>query len=151
KRILPEFDPGDGLFGQRYKSFNEILNRLAHQLQIDLWTLDLLWWKVLDENQRNQSLDEIAPQVADRAAALVFQLEEHLHEFLLKNWEQLDGLHDWALHVEEGEIVGSKYVCEVGQIDVLAKHKTEPRWLVLELKRSQTGDTTLGQLLRYMG
>jgi RecB family endonuclease NucS len=33
----------------------------------------------------------------------------------------------------------------------LAKHKTEPRWLVIELKRSQGSDDTLGQIQCYMG
>jgi len=40
---------------------------------------------------------------------------------------------------------------EIGKIDLLAKHKTQPRWLVIELKREQTSDDTVGQVLRYMG
>ena len=39
----------------------------------------------------------------------------------------------------------------MGRIDLLAKHLEEPRWLVIELKRHQTSDQTVGQLLRYMG
>ena len=34
---------------------------------------------------------------------------------------------------------------------MLAKHKTKPRWLVVELKRNQTSEQTVGQLLRYIG
>ena len=40
---------------------------------------------------------------------------------------------------------------EIGELDFLAKHKTDPKWLVIELKRNQTSDETVGQILRYMG
>ena len=36
-------------------------------------------------------------------------------------------------------------------IDLLARHKKEPKWLVVELKRGQSSDQTVGQVLRYMG
>ncbi len=39
----------------------------------------------------------------------------------------------------------------MGKIDLLAKHLREPRWLVIELKREQSADQTVGQVLRYMG
>ena len=34
---------------------------------------------------------------------------------------------------------------------ILAKNKSKKKWLVVELKRSQTDDTTVGQVLRYIG
>lgn len=40
---------------------------------------------------------------------------------------------------------------EVGEMDLLAKHKTEPRWLVIELKVGRSCDDAVGQILRYMG
>ena len=53
---------------------------------------------------------------------------------------------------EDGEVIGSKYnTPDVGEIGLLARHKKDNRWLVIELKRNQTSDTTVGQLLRYMG
>ena len=36
-------------------------------------------------------------------------------------------------------------------MDLLARHKREPRLLVVELKKDQAPDATVGQLLRYMG
>ncbi len=39
----------------------------------------------------------------------------------------------------------------MGRIDLLAKHRSEPRWLVIELKRDRTSDRTVGQILRYIG
>ena len=40
---------------------------------------------------------------------------------------------------------------EVGLIDLLARHQSQKRWIVIELKRNQTSDATVGQVLRYMG
>lgn len=39
----------------------------------------------------------------------------------------------------------------MGEIDILAKHKSEPRYLVIELKRNKTSDRVVGQILRYIG
>ena len=44
-----------------------------------------------------------------------------------------------------------EFPTDIGRIDLLAKHRTDGRWLVVELKRSQTSDDTVGQILRYMG
>ena len=68
------------------------------------------------------------------------------------NWAQLELAPDWMLYQEPGdEEAGYEYPCDVGRIDLLAKHRSKPSWLVIELKRNQTGDQTVGQLLRYMG
>ena len=56
------------------------------------------------------------------------------------------------LFEEDGEQVGYEYnTNEIGRIDLLAKHRNEPKWLVIELKRNQSSDETVGQVLRYMG
>jgi len=81
-----------------------------------------------------------------------FGLERHLHEFLRDNWNHVELGRDWVLYQEPGdEEAGYEYPCDVGRIDLLAKHRNEPRWLVVELKRNQTSDQTVGQLLRYIG
>ncbi|MCH7472031.1 DUF1016 family protein, partial [bacterium] len=38
-----------------------------------------------------------------------------------------------------------------GRIDLLAKHRKRPQWLVIELKGRQGDERTVGQVLRYMG
>jgi RecB family endonuclease NucS len=79
-----------------------------------------------------------------------FGLERHLHEFLRDNWDHIS--NDWAIYSEPGDDeAGYEYPCNVGRIDLLARHKREGRWLVIELKREQSTDQTVGQLLRYMG
>ena len=58
---------------------------------------------------------------------------------------------DWALLATDREIVDSHYSAgEAEEIALLAKHRSENRWLVVELKRNQTSDATVGQILLYM-
>ena len=152
--ILPKFEQGESL-GNQYVKVNQVLLQLRDALATDLWTLDLLWW-FLDEQkppeirtvERTQSA---APDVLiERAPGFV--LERHLHEFLRDNWGHLELGREWGIYREPGEEeAGYEYACVVGRIDLLARHKTEPRWLVVELKRNQTSDQTVGQLLRYIG
>ena len=40
---------------------------------------------------------------------------------------------------------------EIGQIDILARDKKTKCFVVIELKKNQTSDDTIGQLTRYMG
>ncbi len=144
-------------FGQRYEAVNHVLLETASKLDIDLWTLDMLWWQVKipgksDEllEATSQDIDKI--DVVQGVSEGVFGLERHLHDFLVDNWEYTELGKEWNLLEEDGEIVGSHYnTLEVGEIDLLAKHSKEKLWLVIELKRNQSSDDTVGQILRYMG
>ncbi len=153
-RIWPEFERGES-FGRRYVKVNQILLHLRDSLQIDLWTLDaLLWYMEQGEPEREENDEDEVPLCVDAAAdnGQRFGLERHLQEFLRDNWRQTELGQEWAIYGEQGdEEAGYEYPCSIGRIDLLAKHKSEPRWLVLELKRNQTSDETVGQLLRYIG
>jgi restriction system protein len=93
--------------------------------------------------------------LADTEPALptqAFGLERHLQEFLRDNWDSTLLGNEWRIYEEDGDADGGvEYVCEAGRIGILARYPTRPEWLVVELKRNQTGDTTLGQAQRYMG
>jgi len=147
--------PRGASFGERYERMNAVVLDVASELGVDLWTLDLLWWRVVQEDDRASAEVEgeertEAEEQAGRAAA--FGLEKHLHDFLVDNWDQTVLGRDWMLLEEDGETVGSHYQTgEVGEIDILAKHRSQDRWLVVELKRNQSSDETVGQVLRYMG
>ena len=152
--IWPKFDRGES-FGSRYVKVNQILLQLRDALQIDLWTLDALWWHLDQKEAGNPSLSEATEMTSGGLAAETdqrFGLERHLHDFLRDNWDRLELGREWALYQEPGdEEAGYEYPCDVGRIDLLAKHKKAPCWLVVELKRNQTSDQTVGQLLRYIG
>lgn len=72
--------------------------------------------------------------------------EDDLQKYLEKNWQKTKLGRDWTLYGS-----GKFDTHKVGIMDLLAHHKSEPRWLVVELKRDQSSDKTVGQLLRYMG
>jgi hypothetical protein len=149
-QLWPDFQRGLSI-GDQYVQINDLFLRLASELGADLWTLDALWWRV-NKPEIEEDLEtiegEIIPSVANK-----FGLERHLHDFLHDNWEQTELNQEWDLMEEGGDTKGYGYerLTDIGKIDLLAKHKTEPRWLVIELKRGQTSDDTVGQVARYMG
>jgi Endonuclease NucS C-terminal domain len=160
--IWPDLQRG-APFADRYERMNSVLKDLAQEIGVDLWTLDALWWRVEEALERSKSPsvgaraeDEERTEIGSGLGSLPedrqrFGLERHLHEFLHENWQQMSLGTEWKLYEEDGEEVGFEYRCDVGRIDLLAKHKTESRWLVIELKRGQSSDQTVGQLTRYMG
>jgi len=160
-RVWPEFQRGTS-FADRYEAVNRVLIDLSQELGIDLWTLDGLWWLALKESPRFDGVEEGASQERSqteepaeaprRDGEGTFALERQLHEFLVDNWSRTSLADEWALLEEDGEVVGSHYFTrEVGEIDLLARHREDDRWLVIELKRNQSSDNTVGQALRYMG
>ncbi len=152
--IWPKFDRGEP-FGSRYVKVNQILLYIRERLHLDLWALDALWWCLDQKESGDQSLPEATKtMLSDEVVAdqQQFGLERHLHEFLRDNWDLMELGRDWALYQEPGDDeAGYEYPCDVGRIDLLAKHRKEAHWLVIELKRDKTSDKTVGQLLRYIG
>jgi restriction system protein len=80
-----------------------------------------------------------------------FVFEEHLEEFLIKNWSQTELSQRYELFEEFGEMSGQQYPTDTGPIDILAISKDKKELLVIELKRGRASDKVVGQILRYMG
>jgi hypothetical protein len=151
--LMPDW-PRGASFGVRYAAINAVLNELARELEVDLWTLDTIWWYLSDDQEEIDAQDETS-LIADVRTAQVaarFAIERHLHDYLFDNWTQLELSADWELFVRDGEPdAGYEFPTPVGRIDLLAKHKREARWLVIELKRDKSSDAVVGQILRYIG
>ena len=132
--LFPDFERGTP-FGAKYDRINAVLNDLATALEIDLWTLDALWWQAAKTgNDSLPSPEEIPRSSFAPGDGQQFHLEEHLHVFLRDNWDNTDLGKDWAIYSEPGEPdAGYKYQCGVGEMDFLARHRTEKKWLVVEL------------------
>lgn len=141
-KIWPNFEHGESN-GSKYVKINEVLKELSKELNIDLWALDSLWWAVKSD----------APfEINEFCSSLGFRLERQLQEFIADNWERISLNQEWSIYSEkDDDDVGVEYPCDVGFIDILAKHKNNNDWLVIELKRNQTNDDAVGQVLRYMG
>lgn len=80
-----------------------------------------------------------------------FLLEKHLEDFLIQNWTHSELGKKYDLIIEDGELVSQQYRTDIGPIDILAKDKATNCYVVIELKKNQTSDDTIGQLARYMG
>ncbi len=81
--------------------------------------------------------------------ALSFALEEHLEEFLMKNWSNTELGKDYDIYEEDGE-KAQQYQTDTGPLDILAISKDKKRLLVVELKKGRASDAVVGQTLRYM-
>lgn len=155
--LFPDI-PRGAIFGQRYAAVNAVLVALSQALEIDLWTLDTVWWFLqasdADDNagSDNVSLATEAASTAPSVKTTRFALERHLHDYMVDNWDMLDLAQEWDIYARDGEPeAGYEFVTPVGRIDLLARHKRDPRWLVIELKREKSSDAVVGQVLRYMG
>jgi hypothetical protein len=148
--LWPDFNHGTGS-GQKYEAVNQLLNELAKDLQIDLWTLDALFWQTKSENGDGDQCSTTPGGTPPPDSEQRFGLEQHLQDFLFENWDKTELGKEWELYAEDGDAESAyEYPTDVGEIDLLAKHRRESRWLVVELKRGQTSDATVGQILRYI-
>jgi len=142
----PTFEKGANV-GARYEKINSLLQRLSSDLDLDLWTLDAAWWFLAEPEHLPKGTEGVVTEMVRR-----FGLERQLEEFLLENWGHTPLGMEWAIYTTEDDPeAGNQFPTDVGPIDILARHKREPRLLVVELKRNQSSDQTVGQVLRYMG
>jgi len=81
-----------------------------------------------------------------------FVLEKYLEDFLIGNWESTEiGKKYNLIYSDDGELLSQQYKTDIGKIDILVKEKDTNTYVVIELKRNQTSDDTVGQISRYMG
>lgn len=81
----------------------------------------------------------------------IFYLEKQLEDFIIQNWTNTDLGAKYDLIVEEGVLISQQYRTDIGPMDILAKDKKTGSYVVIELKKNQTSDDTIGQVARYMG
>jgi predicted RNA-binding protein len=79
-----------------------------------------------------------------------FALELHLEEFIYNNWHYIDWGNPLELYAAEDQD-GRQFPAGTWSIDFLAVDRETGELVVIELKRGQTSDATVGQVLRYMG
>jgi len=80
---------------------------------------------------------------------LAFALEEHLEDFLIKNWEHTAFGKEYDVYEVDGE-KAKQYQTDTGRLDILAISKDKKKLLVVELKKGRASDAVVGQTLRYM-
>ena len=81
---------------------------------------------------------------------VVFALEKHLEDFLMKNWVHTPLGKEYDIFKDE-ENSGQQFPTDTGPIDILAIRKDNQEYLVVELKKGRASDAVVGQIQRYMG
>lgn len=84
------------------------------------------------------------------AAEAEFALEAHLEEFIDKNWNAIEFNGRKLKRYATEEQNGRQFPAGLWNIDFLCMDEKTQNLVVVELKRGQTSDATVGQVLRYM-
>ncbi len=92
---------------------------------------------------------EVKDEDSDLSKGL-FYMESQLEDFIIQNWNESEFGKKYDLIIEDGELQSQQYRTDIGPIDILAKDKVTDEYVVIELKRNQTSDQTIGQIARYM-
>lgn len=118
--------------------------------------------KEISEKHINNDINEIVNQygkvlnieIKDEESSYskgLFYMENQLEDFIISNWDNTQLGKKYDLIYEEGDLKSKQYRTDIGIIDILARNKKTNSYVVIELKRNQTSDDTVGQLMRYMG
>ncbi len=81
----------------------------------------------------------------------LFYMEKQLEDFIIANWDKTEFGKKYDLIYEDGVLISQQFPTTIGKIDILAIDKKTKNHVVIELKKNQTSDDTVGQLSRYMG
>lgn len=76
--------------------------------------------------------------------------EQHLEEYVIKNWDKIDFGEELHMYIDEEGTTGQQFTTDVGIMDILATDKNG-NYVVIELKRAESGYKVVGQVLNYMG
>ena len=92
---------------------------------------------------------EVKDEGSDLSKGL-FYMESQLEDFIIQNWNESEFGKKYDLIIKDGELESQQYRTDIGPIDILATDKNTGEYVVIELKRNQTSDQTIGQIARYM-
>ena len=73
-------------------------------------------------------------------------MESQLEDFIIQNQNESEFGKKSDLIIEDGELLSQQYRAAIGHIDILATDKNTGEYVVIELKRNQTSDQTIGQI-----
>ncbi len=78
-----------------------------------------------------------------------FALESHLEDFLDQNWDSID-FGSRLVRYRSDEQSGRQFPAGTWSIDFLCTDQSTHEFVVIELKKGKSSDSTVGQLARYM-
>lgn len=154
--LISEVVPGAARYGDSYvfKTYIPEINGLKVTFRDSVGNLvDSRLGEDLSEilsTYRNTLDLEVRDETSVVSSGL-FYMEKQLEEFIIENWNESEFGKTLELIYEDGLLKSQQYKTDIGTIDILAKDKVTGSYVVIELKRNQTSDDTVGQILRYMG
>jgi hypothetical protein len=154
--LISEVVPGAARYGDSYvfKTYIPEINGLKVTFRDSVGNLvDSRLGEDLSEilsTYRNTLDLEVRDETSVVSSGL-FYMEKQLEEFIIENWNESEFGKTLDLIYEDGFLKSQQYKTDIGIIDILAKDKVTGSYVVIELKRNQTSDDTVGQILRYMG
>lgn len=115
------------------------------------WPQVRVLWRSQEDSEKDEP-ESIEPPPSIWTEEFLFQMESHLEDFLIENWDRTElGQKYDLIQDDENNISSQQYRTDIGVIDILARDKETGKHVVIELKKNQTSDDTIGQLARYMG
>ena len=107
-------------------------------------------WKIEKAEEAEPTIKPFSIPREEAGDPSLFYMESQLEDFLVENWDKTELGEKYDL-IEEDDHFSQQYPTSIGRIDILAKDKKTGQYVVIELKKGQTSDDTVGQITRYMG
>ena len=106
-------------------------------------------FRIIVEGFRNSIVEVAKPQAAIVSESQ-FALESHLEEFIERNWKHINFGAKLELYQSDDQN-GRQFPAGAWSIDFLCIDQANGDFVVIELKRGRSSDSTVGQVLRYIG
>jgi hypothetical protein len=106
-------------------------------------------FRIVAEEYKNPSEGTAKPPEASISESQ-FALEAHLEEFIERKWKHINFGGDLALYQSDDQN-GRQFPAGSWSIDFLCIDQANDDFVVIELKRGKSSDSTVGQVLRYIG
>ncbi len=109
------------------------------------------WKNIAEKAEEEISVTDDEPKDVTIHDDFIFYMEKQLEDFLIENWDKTELGQKYELINGEEGLMSQQYKTEIGIIDILARDKKDNKYVIIELKKNQTSDDTIGQIARYMG
>lgn len=157
------YNPNQDSIGQQIERTSRLIKSKFEELNIkrNARTLSAFvyssvfadYWKSRDSVELTEAVVPLIPEIDHEISSedFMFYMEKQLEDFLIENWDKTQLGKKYDLITNDDGLASQQYRTDIGIIDILAKDKKDGRFVVIELKRNQTSDDTIGQIARYMG
>jgi len=145
-------DPGTK-YVKMLEKLKELRDNIGKGLNFDFDQVDnFLHWIAAEEEGKN-IVKNIVGETALSETGIVLEApeEKFVQKLVERNFESIFAPLNLKLYDGDPDQLGALFNTPAGIIDFLAVNKSTGDFVVIELKVSRVSDSTIGQILRYMG